>query len=131
MENKDVVIPEKFKDLVSKIEAMSVIELSELVHLLEEKFGVSAQATVVAAGPAAGGSVAVEEKSSFNVELTSAGEQKIQVIKVVKDVMALGLKEAKDLVDKAPTMLKEGLDKAQADELKAKIEAAGGKVTLK
>ena len=130
MENKDVVIPEKFKDLVSKIEAMSVIELSELVHLLEEKFGVSAAATVVAAGPAAGGAAA-EEKSSFNVELTACGDQKIQVIKVVKDVMGLGLKEAKDLVDKAPTMLKEGLDKAQADELKAKIEAAGGKVTLK
>lgn len=130
MENKDVVIPEKFKDLVSKIEAMSVIELSELVHLLEEKFGVSAQASVVAAGPAAG-AVAAEEKSSFNVELTAAGEQKIQVIKVVKDVLGLGLKEAKDLVDKAPAMLKEGMDKAAADALKKSIEDAGGKVTLK
>ncbi len=128
--NKDVVVPEKFKDLVSKIEAMSVIELSELVHLLEEKFGVSAAATVVAAGPAAAGAAA-EEQSSFNVELTSAGEQKIQVIKAVKEIMALGLKEAKDLVDKAPTMLKEGLDKAAAEELKKLIEAAGGKVTLK
>ena len=128
--NKDVVVPEKFKDLVSKIEAMSVIELSELVHLLEEKFGVSAAATVVAAGPAAAGAAA-EEQSSFNVELTSSGEQKIQVIKAVKEIMALGLKEAKDLVDKAPTMLKEGLDKAAAEELKKLIEAAGGKVTLK
>ncbi|MBI3633601.1 MAG: 50S ribosomal protein L7/L12 [Candidatus Vogelbacteria bacterium] len=130
MENKDVVIPEKFKDLVSKIEAMSVIELSELVHLLEEKFGVSAAATVVAAGPAAAGAVA-EEKSSFNVELTAVGEQKIQVIKAVKDIMGLGLKEAKDIVDKAPAMLKEGVDKAAAEELKKKIEDAGGKVTLK
>ena len=130
MENKDVVVPEKFKDLVSKIEAMSVIELSELVHLLEEKFGVSAAATVVAAGPAAAGAAA-EEKSSFNVELTSAGEQKIQVIKAVKDILGLGLKEAKDIVDKAPAILKEGVDKANAEELKKKIEEAGGKVTLK
>ena len=129
--NKDVVVPEKFKDLVSKIEAMSVIELSELVHLLEEKFGVSAAATVVAAGPAAAGGAAAEEQSSFNVELTSAGEQKIQVIKAVKEIMALGLKEAKDLVDKAPAILKEGVDKAAAEELKKLIEAAGGKVTLK
>jgi large subunit ribosomal protein L7/L12 len=130
MENKDVVVPERFKDLVSKIEAMSVIELSELVHLLEEKFGVSAAATVVAAGPAAAGAAA-EEKSSFNVELTSAGEQKIQVIKAVKDILGLGLKEAKDIVDKAPAILKEGVDKANAEELKKKIEEAGGKVTLK
>ncbi len=130
MENKDVVIPEKFKDLVSKIEAMSVIELSELVHLLEEKFGVTAQATVVAAG-GAGPAAAAEEKSSFNVELTSAGDQKIQVIKVVKDVLGLGLKEAKDLVDKAPAMIKEGMDKAAAEALKKSIEEVGGKVALK
>lgn len=130
MENKDVVVPEKFKDLVSKIESMSVIELSELVHLLEEKFGVSAQATVVASGPAATGAPA-EEQTSFNIELTSAGDQKIQVIKAVKDLLGLGLKEAKDLVDKAPTILKEGLDKAAAEELKKQVEAAGGKVTLK
>lgn len=130
MENKDVVIPEKFKDLVSKIEAMSVMELSELVHLLEEKFGVTAQATVVAgaAGPAA---AAAEEKSSFNVELTAVGDQKIQVIKVVKDALGLGLKEAKDIVDKAPAMVKEGMDKAAAEALKKAIEEAGGKVTLK
>ncbi len=129
MENKDVVIPEKFKDLVSKVEAMSVIELSELVHLLEERFGVTAQASVVATGPTA--SAEVEEKSSFNVELTSFGEQKIQVIKVIKDVLGLGLKEAKDIVDKAPTMIKEGMDKASAEALKKSIETAGGKVTLK
>ena len=130
MENKDVAVPEKFKDLVEKIEQMSVIELSELVHLLEEKFGVSAQATVVATGPVAG-AAAVEEKSSFNVELTSVGDQKIQVIKAIKEVLGLGLKKAKDLVDKAPTMLKEGMDKAPAEALKKSIEDAGGKVTLK
>ena len=130
MENKDVVVPEKFKDLVSKIETMSVIGRSELVHLLEEKFGVSAQASVAVAGPAAG-AAAAEEKSSFNVELTAIGDQKIQVIKVVKDVLGLGLKEAKDIVDKAPAMIKEGLDKASAEALKKSIEDAGGKVTLK
>ena len=130
MENKDVVVPEKFKDLVSKIETMSVMELSEFVHLLEEKFGVSAQASVAVAGPAAG-AAAAEEKSSFNVELTAIGDQKIQVIKVVKDVLGLGLKEAKDIVDKAPAMIKEGLDKASAEALKKSIEDAGGKVTLK
>ncbi len=130
MENKDVVVPEKFKDLVSKIETMSVIGRSELVHLLEEKFGVSAQASVAVPGPAAG-AAAAEEKSSFNVELTAIGDQKIQVIKVVKDVLGLGLKEAKDIVDKAPAMIKEGLDKASAEALKKSIEDAGGKVTLK
>ena len=130
MENKDVVIPEKFKDMVSKIETMSVIELSELVHLLEEKFGVTAQAAVVAAGPAVAGAAA-EEKTSFNVELSAIGEQKIQVIKIVKDVLGLGLKEAKDIVDKAPTIIKEGMDKAAAEALKKSIEDVGGKVTLK
>ncbi len=129
MENKDVVIPEKFKDLVSKIETMSVIELSELVHLLEEKFGVTAQASIAAVGPTS--ATVAEEKSSFNVELTSFGEQKIQVIKVVKEVLGLGLKEAKDIVDKAPTMIKEAMDKAPAEALKKSIEDAGGKVTLK
>lgn len=131
MENKDVVIPEKFKDLVAKIEAMSVIELSELVHLLEEKFGVTAQATVVAGGAPLSDATAAEEKTSFNVELTAVGEQKIQVIKVVKDVLSLGLKEAKDIVDKAPAIVKEGMDKDSAEALKKAIEAAGGKVTLK
>lgn len=125
-----MVIPEKFKNLVSKIETMSVIELSELVHLLEERFGVSAQASVALAGPAAS-AVVVEEKSSFNVELTSFGDQKIQVIKIVKDVLGLGLKEAKDIVDKAPAMIKEGMDKAAAETLKKSIEDVGGKVTLK
>lgn len=127
-EKKDVVIPAKFKDLVEKIETMSVLDLHELVKVLEEKFGVSA--TAAAAAPAAAGAVA-EEKDSFNVELTASGDTKIAVIKVVKEALALGLKEAKDLVDAAPAMLKEGMKKADAEDLKTKIEAAGGKVTLK
>ena len=129
MEETKVAVPAKFKDLVSKIEEMSVIELHELVKVLEEKFGVSAAAVAVA-GPAAAGEEA-EAKSTFNVELTSAGEQKIAVMKVVKEVLALGLKEAKDLVDGAPAILKEGLKKEEAEDLKKKIEEAGGKVTLK
>ena len=129
MEETKVVVPAKFKDLVSKIEEMSVIELHELVKVLEEKFGVSAAAVAVA-GPAASGEEA-EVKSTFNVELTSAGEQKIAVMKVVKEVLALGLKESKDLVDGAPQILKEGLKKEEAEDLKKKIEDAGGKVTLK
>lgn len=129
-EKKEVTVPAKFKDLVEKIETMSVLDLHELVKTLEEKFGVSATA-VAAAAPVAGGAEAGEVKDSFNVELTAAGDQKIAVIKVVKEVLALGLKEAKDLVDAAPSMLKEGMKKADADALKAKIEEAGGKVTLK
>ena len=124
-----VAVPAKFKDLVAKIEEMSVIELHELVKVLEEKFGVSAAAVAVA-GPAAGGEAA-EVKDSFTVELTAAGEQKIAVMKVVKEVLALGLKEAKDLVDGAPSVIKQGVKKEEAEELKKKIEEAGGKVTLK
>jgi len=129
-ENK-VEIPAKFKDLVEKIDAMSVLDLHELVKLLEKKFGVSAAAVAVAAPGAAAGGEAAEEKSSFNVELTAAGDQKIAVIKAVKEVLGLGLKEAKDLVEAAPSMLKEGLKKAEADDLKKKLEEAGAKVTLK
>ena len=126
-------MPAKFKSLVGEIEKMSVLDLSELVKVLEKKFNVSAQAVAaVAAAPATGAAGApVEEKSSYNVELKSGGDQKIQVIKVVKEVLALGLKEAKDLVDGAPSMLKENMKKAEAEELKKKIEAAGGKVELK
>ncbi|MFA6272978.1 MAG: 50S ribosomal protein L7/L12 [Candidatus Paceibacterota bacterium] len=127
-----VEIPAKFKDLVEKIEKMSVIELNELVKLLEKKFGVSAAAVAVA-GPASAGSSgeAKEEKTSFDVELKDSGAQKIAVIKVIKEVLGLGLKEAKDLVDSAPKMLKEGMKKAEAEEFKKKIETAGGKVELK
>ncbi len=127
-ETAKAVVPAKFKDLVAKIEEMSVMELHELVKVLEEKFGVSAAAVV--AGPVATGEVA-EVKDSFTVELTSGGEQKIAVMKIVKEVMALGLKEAKDLVDGAPSILKQGVKKAEAEELKKKIEDVGGKVTLK
>ena len=119
---------EKFKDIIEKIEKMSVLELHELVKVLEEKFGVSAAAVAVA-GPAAG--PAAEEKDAFTVVLASAGEQKIAVMKVVKEVLGLGLKEAKDLVDAAPSTLKDGMKKAEAEDLKKKIEAAGGKIELK
>ena len=129
MEDNKVEVPAKFKDIVSKIEEMSVLDLHELVKVLEEKFGVSAAAVAVA-GPAAGAAVA-EEKSAFTVELTEAGEQKIAVMKVVKEVLGLGLKEAKDLVDGAPAVLKDGMKKEEAEEIKKKIEEAGGKVTLK
>ena len=125
-----VDVPAKFKALVEQVEHMTVLELNELVKLLEKKFGVSAQATAVVSAEG-GAPAAGEEKSEFNVELTAVGEQKIAVIKVVKEVLALGLKEAKDLVESAPAMLKEGVKKEQADEWKKKIETAGGKVTLK
>jgi large subunit ribosomal protein L7/L12 len=129
MEEKNVVVPAKFKDIVEKIENMSVLDLHELVKLFEDKFGVSA--TAAAAAPAAAAGAGAEAKDSFTVELSAAGEQKIAVIKVVKEALALGLKEAKDLVDAAPSVLKDGMKKADAEALKAKIEEAGGKVTLK
>lgn len=124
-----VEIPAKFKSLVESIETMSVLELNELVKLLEKKFGVSAAAVAVAA-PAAG-AAAVDEKSSFAVHLAAAGEQKIAVIKIVKEALGLGLKEAKDLVDGAPALIKDGVKKEDAEKLKKDIEAAGGKVELK
>ena len=121
---------EKFKDIIEKIEGMSVLDLHELVKVLEEKFGVSASAMMAA--PAAGaGAGAAEAKDAFDVELTSAGEQKIGVMKVVKEALGLGLKEAKDLVDGAPAVLKAGMKKAEAEDLKKKLEEAGAKVTLK
>jgi len=123
-----VEVPAKFKKLVEEVEQMTVLELNELVKVLEKKFGVSAAAVAVA-GPAAG--AVAEEKTEFNVELTSVGEQKIAVIKVVKEVLALGLKEAKDLVESAPAMLKADVKKEDAEAWKKKIEEAGGKVTLK
>jgi large subunit ribosomal protein L7/L12 len=124
----EVEVPEKFKKLVEQVEAMSVLELNELVKVLEKKFGVSAVAA--AAAPAAGAGAA-EEASSFTLVLADAGAQKIAVIKVVKEVLGLGLKEAKDLVDSAPADVKTGISKAEADELKAKFEEAGAKITLK
>ncbi|OGY31036.1 MAG: 50S ribosomal protein L7/L12 [Candidatus Andersenbacteria bacterium RIFCSPHIGHO2_01_FULL_46_36] len=131
-EKAAVEVPAKFKDLVEKIEQMSVLDLSELVHVLEEKFGVSAAAPamMMAAGPAADAPEAVE-KSSFNVEITEAGPQKIAVIKAVRELTQMGLKDAKDLVDKAPAVVKENVAKADAEEMKKTLEAAGAKVTLK
>lgn len=131
-EMKAVEVPAKFQALVSEIEKMSVLDLSELVKVLEEKFGVSAAApAMMMAAPAAGGAAAAEEKTSFNVELTAAGDSKINVIKVVRELTGLGLKEAKDIVDAAPKMVKEGADKATADDMKSKLEAAGATVTIK
>lgn len=126
----EVEVPAKFKKIVEEIEAMTVLELSELVKVFEKKFGVSAAAVAVA-GPAAGGAAGGEEKSSFDVELTDGGANKIAVIKAVKEALALGLKEAKDFVDGAPSVIKAGMKKEEAEELKKKIEEAGGKVTLK
>ncbi len=128
-DTQTVEVPAKFKDLVSEIEKMSVLDLHELVKVLENKFGVSAAAMAVAAP--AGGGEAAEVKDSFTVHLTASGDQKIAVIKVVKEALALGLKEAKDLVDAAPSVLKEGVKKDEAEALKKKIEEAGGKVELK
>lgn len=126
-----VEVPSKFKALVDQIETMSVLELHELVKVLEKRFGVSAAAVAVAAPGAGAGAEAAEEQSSFTVELKDAGATKIQVIKAVKEVLGLGLKEAKDLVDGAPAVLKENMPKEEAEALKKKIEEAGGKVELK
>lgn len=116
------------EQIIEAVEKMTVLELNELVKAIEEKWGVSAAAVAVAAGPAA---AAAEEQSEFTVELTEGGAQKIAVIKVVKEVLGLGLKEAKDLVDGAPSVVKEGMKKEDAETLKAKLEEAGAKVTLK
>lgn len=132
-EDTKVEVPAKFAALVAEIEKMSVLDLSELVKVLEDKFGVSASApAMMMAAPAAGAAApAAEEKSEFGVELTDAGASKISVIKVVKEITGLGLADAKALVDGAPKMVKEGVKKEEAEEMKKKIEEAGGKVTLK
>ncbi len=117
------------QEFIEAIKGLTVLELNELVKACEEEFGVSAAAGVVVA--AAGPAVVEEEKTEFNVELTEAGPNKVKVIKVVREVTGLGLKEAKDLVDGAPKAVKEGVSKAEADDLKAKLEAEGAKVTLK
>ena len=121
------------EELVEAIGALTVVELSDLVKAIEEKFDVKAAAPVaVAAAPAAGGAApAAEEKDEFDVILTNSGDKKIEVIKVVREVTGLGLKEAKDLVDGAPKTVKEAVNKAEAESLKAKLEAAGAKVELK
>jgi large subunit ribosomal protein L7/L12 len=129
VETSIVEVPAKFKSIVEAIESMSVLDLNELVKLFEKKFGVSAAAVAVA-GPAAGAAVA-EEKDDFTVVLTSDGGAKIAVMKVVKEALGLGLKEAKDMVDGIPATLKEGMKKEDAEALKKQIEDAGGKVELK
>ena len=121
---------EKILAMIEEVKTLSVLELNELVKALEEEFGVSAAA--VAAAPAAGaGAAAAEEKTEFDVILASFGDAKMGVIKAVKDVMGLGLKEAKELVEAAPKALKEGVSKAEAEEIKAKLEEAGAKIELK
>ncbi|MBD3251001.1 50S ribosomal protein L7/L12 [Candidatus Uhrbacteria bacterium] len=130
-EKKDVEVPEKFKKIVESVEQLSVLDLAELVKVLEEKFGVSAAAPVaVVAGGVAGGDAA-EEKTEFTVELTEAGSNKIGVIKAVRGATGLGLKEAKDIVDGAPKVIKENAPKDEAETIKTQIEEAGGKATLK
>ena len=134
-DKKEVEVPEKFKALVEQIEKMSVLELSELVKILEEKFGVSAAAPMMmaagTAGPADGGGEAAPEKSEFDIELAAAGDAKIKVIKVVREITGKGLKDAKDLVDAAPKVIKEKAPKAEAEELKKKLAEAGATVNLK
>lgn len=130
-EKKEVVVPAKFEKLVAEIEKMSVLDLSELVTVLEDKFGVSAAAPMMMGAAPAAAAEAVEEKTDFDVELTAAGAQKINAIKAVREVTGLGLKEAKDLVDAAPKVIKEKVAKADAEAMKKKLEEAGATVTLK
>lgn len=133
-EEEKIEVPAKFKDLVEKIEKMSVLELAEFVKVLEKKFGVSAAAPVAAVATASNAGApaeAAEEKSAFNVVLKSAGSQKIAVIKIVKEITGKGLKEAKDLCDKAPSIIKENVSKKDAEEMKKKLEGAGAVAELK
>ena len=120
---------DKHQDIISKIESLTALELAELVKALEEKFGISASAPV-AVGGGAGQAAEVEEKTSFNVFLKSSGEQKISVIKVIREATGLGLKESKDIADGAPKMVKEGMKKEDAEALKKKLEEAGGTAEL-
>ena len=122
---------EKITAMIEEIKALTVLELSELVKAIEEEFNVSAAAPVAGVGAAAPGAAAAEEKTEFDVELTEAGAEKVKVIKVVREVTGLGLKEAKDMVDGAPKVIKEAASKDAAEEIKAKLEEVGAKVTLK
>jgi large subunit ribosomal protein L7/L12 len=131
-EEKAVEVPEKFKSLVESIEQMSVLDLADLVKVLEDKFGVSAAApAMMMAGGAAAGGAAAEEQSEFDVELASAGDNKIGTIKAVRAITGEGLKEAKAMVDGAPTIVKSGVSKEEAEELKKQLEDAGAAVNLK
>lgn len=126
-------VPEKFKTLIEQIEKMSVMDLAEIVKILEKKFGVSAAVPTMMVNAPNGGAAAAqaEEKSIFNVELTEAGGNKIAVIKAIRQLIEMGLKDAKDLVDAAPKMVKEGVKKEEAEAIKKKLEEAGAKITLK
>ncbi|SKB58254.1 large subunit ribosomal protein L7/L12 [Lachnospiraceae bacterium] len=119
------------EEMIEAIKGLTVLELNDLVKACEEEFGVSASAGVVVAAAGAAGAAAGEEKTEFNVELTEVGANKVKVIKVVREITGLGLKEAKELVDGAPKILKEDVDKATAEDIKAKVEEQGAKVTLK
>lgn len=119
------------EEFIAAIKELSVLELNDLVKACEEEFGVSAAAGVVMAAPGAGEAAATEEKTEFDVELTEIGSNKVKVIKVVRDYTGLGLKEAKELVDSAPSIVKEAITKAEADDLAAKLEAEGAKATIK
>ena len=121
---------DKITSLIEEVKALTVLELNDLVKAIEEEFGVSA-AAMVAAGPAGGGGAAAEEKSEFDVVLASFGDKKMDVIKAVKEISGLGLKEAKEFVEAAPKAIKEGVSKAEAEEIKGKLEAAGAAVELK
>ena len=122
---------EKITAIIEELKTLTVLELSELVHAVEDEFGVSAAAAVVAAGPAADAGAAVEEKTEFDLELTEIGAQKIKVIKVVREITGLGLAEAKAAVDGAPKVIKEAMSKEDAEDAKAKLEEVGAKITLK
>ena len=122
---------EKITAIIEELKGLTVLELSELVHAVEDEFGVSAAAAVAVAGPVAGGEAAAAEKTEFDVVLKSAGSNKIAVIKVVREVTGLGLKEAKALVDEAPKTLKEAISKDDAEAMKAKLEEAGAEIELK
>ena len=127
----ETVASEKVAEIIETIGGLTVLELAELVKALEDKFGVSAAAPVMMAGGGGGGEAATEEKDSFDVVLAGAGDKKIQVIKVVREITGLGLKEAKALVDEAPKPVKEGVSKDEADELKKSLEEAGASVEVK
>jgi len=132
--NEIVEVPEKFEKLVKQIEELSVLDLAELVKVLEKKFGVTAampMAVGVAGGTGADEGAKAEEKTAFDVELKVTGDQKVNVIKVVREVTGLGLKEAKDLVDAAPKIIKQGIKREEADEVKQKLEAVGATVEIK
>lgn len=131
-EKKDIKLSENGQKILDMVKELSVLELADLVKAMEEEFGVSAAAPVaVAAGPVAGAEAAAEEKSAFNVELTAVGDNKIGVIKAVKAITGLGLKEAKDLVDGAPNTVKESVAKEEAEAMKKQLEEAGASVELK